>query len=55
MTILPGWQVVQVEEIDRKEEDELLEDVLCWLESHASDRMSVLMESCRNKFKELVS
>lgn len=45
---------LKLDDIDIKEETELLEDTLCWLECNASDELSTFITSCRKKFSELL-
>lgn len=41
-------------DIDTKDEIELLEETLCWLECNVSDELSTFITSCRDKFNELL-
>ena len=43
-----------ISDVDIKDEAELLEDSLCWLEYNANDELSAFLESCRYKFNELI-
>ena len=43
-----------ISDVDIKDEAELLEDTLCWLEHNAADELSTFIESCRCKFDELI-
>ena len=45
---------IAVEEIDTKDEVELLEDTLCWLEENVETELYEFVESCRSRFDELV-
>lgn len=41
-------------DIDTKDEIELLEETLCWLECNVSDELNTFITSCRDKFNELL-
>lgn len=45
---------IAVEDIDTKDEVELLEDTLCWLEENVETELYEFVESCRSRFDELV-
>jgi len=45
---------IAVEDIDTKDEVELLEDTLCWLEENVEVGLYEFIESCRRRFEELV-
>ena len=45
---------IAVEDIDTKDEVELLEDTLCWLEENVETELYEYVESCRSRFDELV-
>lgn len=45
---------VKLDDIDTKDEIELLEDTLCWLECNTSDELNTFITSCREKFNELL-
>lgn len=44
---------LEIKDIDVKDEAELLEDTICWLEDNAGDELSTFIKSCRNKFDEM--
>lgn len=43
-----------ISDVDIKDEAELLDDTLCWLEHNVTDELSTFIESCRDKFDELI-
>ena len=45
---------IEVEDIETKDEVELLEDTLCWLEENVETELYEFVESCRSRFDELV-
>lgn len=45
---------IDIENIDSKEEVELLDETLCWLEENVESNLFEYIESCRSKFEELV-
>jgi len=47
-------QKIAVEDIDTKDEDEILEKTLCWLEKNVKNGLHEFVESCRRRFDELV-
>ena len=48
-------QKVGVEDIEVKDDAEILEQTLCWLEENVEDGLYEFIESCRRKFDELVN
>lgn len=43
------------EDIEKKDEAELLEKTLCWLEENVKDELYEFVKSCRRRFDELVN
>lgn len=48
-------QKIAVEDIDTKDEAEILEKTLCWLEKNVKSELHEFVESCRRRFDELVN
>ncbi len=46
---------VSIEDIDSKDEIELLDETLCWLEENVENALDEFVESCRRQFEELVN
>jgi len=46
---------VSIEDIDSKDEIELLDETLCWLEENVENSLDEYVESCRRQFEELVN
>lgn len=46
---------ISVEDIDTKNEVEILAETLCWLEENIENDLNEFVESCRRKFEELVN
>ncbi len=46
---------VSIEDIDSKDEIELLDETLCWLEKNVENALDVFVESCRRQFEKLVN
>lgn len=46
---------VSIEDIDSKDEIELLDETLCWLEENIENALDEFVESCRRHFEELVN
>ena len=46
---------ISVNEIDSKDEGEILHEVLCWLEDNVENGLEEYVESCRRVFEELVA
>ena len=46
---------ISVDEIDSKDEGEILHEVLCWLEDNVENGLEEYVESCRRVFEELVA
>ena len=46
---------VSIEDIDSKDEMELLNETLCWLEGNIENELAEFVESCRRYFEELVN
>lgn len=45
---------LSISDIDMKEEAELLEETLCWLEENHESNLSEYIQSCRRAFEDLV-
>lgn len=46
---------VSIEDIDSKNEIELLDETLCWLEENVENALDEFVESCRRQFEKLVN
>lgn len=46
---------IAVEDINTKDEIEILDETLCWLEDNVENELDEFVESCRKKFEELVN
>ncbi len=47
-------QKIAIEDIDTKDEAEILEKTLCWIEENVKSELHEFVESCRRRFDELV-
>lgn len=52
--ILKMVRKITVKDIDTKDQTEMLEKTLCWLEENAEKEFCQFVESCRKRFEELV-
>ena len=46
---------LSIADLDAKDEAELLEETLCWLEDNVENNLSEYVESCRRIFEELIN
>lgn len=46
---------ISIKDIDSKDEIELLDETLCWLEENVENALDEFIESCRRHFEELVN
>ena len=46
---------LSIADIDTKDEAELLEESLCWLEDNVENNLDEYVESCRRIFEELIN
>lgn len=46
---------IRIDGVERKDEIELLEEALCWLEKNCEEKLICFVDSCRRMFEELVN